>query len=258
MSVIPEKLMLQKSDHGRMSWLDPSTGKPSLIEGAAAGYFRMQGFNVPYLMPSMRTRGGDSSFYWSILNSCLLAAMFDKYDHKNSLNREILDDICGWGVRVSGIGMMKVKSPFSGEMCELSHSKNHEEAISFAGMRLRDTIEKNLIMILPKCLSKHGLTRDLFGEELTPKEITRKAMILIDILGIDKIIGIQKFRALKFWRDANSRGWPDLMIWNSEELFFIEVKGPNDKISPDQKKVFEELESIGFKCKKLDVLKNRA
>jgi hypothetical protein len=40
-----------------------------------------------------------------------------------------------------------------------------------------------------------------------------------------------------FWE--RQPGWPDLFITNDKEYFFVEVKGPNDKLSLDQMNWFE-------------------
>ncbi len=46
---------------------------------------------------------------------------------------------------------------------------------------------------------------------------------------------------------THSKGFPDLMVWNDEELFFVEVKSPNDHLSPIQFFWDEVLNKVGIR-----------
>ncbi len=48
---------------------------------------------------------------------------------------------------------------------------------------------------------------------------------------------------------THSKGFPDLMVWNELELFFVEVKSPNDHLSPIQYFWNEVLNSLGISSK---------
>jgi len=48
---------------------------------------------------------------------------------------------------------------------------------------------------------------------------------------------------------THSKGFPDLMVWNADELFFVEVKSPNDHLSPIQYFWNEVLNSAGIESK---------
>ncbi len=48
---------------------------------------------------------------------------------------------------------------------------------------------------------------------------------------------------------THSKGFPDLMVWNEETLFFVEVKSPNDQLSPIQYFWNEVLNSVGITSK---------
>lgn len=48
---------------------------------------------------------------------------------------------------------------------------------------------------------------------------------------------------------SHSKGFPDLMVWNDDELFFVEVKSPNDHLSPIQFFWDEVLNSVGIVSK---------
>ncbi|MEY4384554.1 MAG: DNA-directed polymerase [Bacteroidota bacterium] len=52
---------------------------------------------------------------------------------------------------------------------------------------------------------------------------------------------------------THSKGFPDLMVWNDEELFFVEVKSPNDHLSPIQFFWDEVLNHVGIHSKILRI-----
>lgn len=49
---------------------------------------------------------------------------------------------------------------------------------------------------------------------------------------------------------THAKGFPDLMVWNEQELFFVEVKSPNDHLSPIQFFWNEVLNNVGI-CSKI-------
>ncbi|MGJ7523334.1 VRR-NUC domain-containing protein [Variovorax sp. LT1P1] len=63
-------------------------------------------------------------------------------------------------------------------------------------------------------------------------------------LGLFRAAGVDLLHriATKFSQDPYEyrRGWPDLTLWRGNELRFIEVKAPGDRIQPSQRKVIEE------------------
>ena len=61
-----------------------------------------------------------------------------------------------------------------------------------------------------------------------------RARILIEILPVDVIKRILKYLAGNYWK--RYLGWPDLLVYNEAEFFFVEVKSSNDKLSEEQKK----------------------
>jgi Holliday junction resolvase-like predicted endonuclease len=57
---------------------------------------------------------------------------------------------------------------------------------------------------------------------------------------------------MNYWR--NFCGWPDLLVYNQDKFFFVEVKSSNDKLSEDQKNwLLGNNEHMGFKVKLLKV-----
>jgi hypothetical protein len=51
--------------------------------------------------------------------------------------------------------------------------------------------------------------------------------------------------------EENTRGFPDLMIWNAQEIQFVEIKGPKDTLSNQQLYNLRLLERVGINCKVL-------
>lgn len=62
-----------------------------------------------------------------------------------------------------------------------------------------------------------------------------KARKMISILDHGDIIKILKYLIKDYW--ARYCGWPDLLVYNEERYFFVEVKSSRDKLSEDQKKM---------------------
>jgi len=61
----------------------------------------------------------------------------------------------------------------------------------------------------------------------------QKARQVMSILGLDNIRKVLNYMAMDYWK--NFCGWPDLLVYNDKEFFFVEVKSRNDKLSEDQK-----------------------
>lgn len=244
--VIPSEIKLTKTtSKGRKCWIDPQTGEETLIEGAAAGFLRQHGFQVPYSEPTRRQKGGDSGFYWAILNSCVLAVMFNTYDHRDHLHKDIFEDIFYDGLRLRRLNLPKANCPVTGRMREKARIDDHERALSAVSQRTVAEIEKNLKAILPKYLSNYGIPRTCFGEDLTPANMADIVMPIFDSLGVEKLISLQIYRSEKNLT-VEGRGWPDLALWNSKDFLFVEVKGLNDKLQAHQKARLDDLNALGI------------
>jgi hypothetical protein len=64
-------------------------------------------------------------------------------------------------------------------------------------------------------------------------ETARKVMHVIKAEGLIRVL---KYLSLDYWK--NFCGWPDLLVFNSRDFFFVEVKSSKDKLSEDQKNWF--------------------
>lgn len=80
---------------------------------------------------------------------------------------------------------------------------------------------------LPK---SEELRQYLWAHKERDIEISKK---VISILGSSNIKKILIYLNLSYWK--NYCGWPDLLVYNPNEFFFVEVKSSNDKLSEDQK-----------------------
>lgn len=60
-----------------------------------------------------------------------------------------------------------------------------------------------------------------------------KARQLISLLSADDVLRILRYLVADYW--GRYVGWPDLVIYNQEGLFFAEVKSSRDKLREDQK-----------------------
>ncbi|XOK59233.1 VRR-NUC domain-containing protein [Paenibacillus elgii] len=56
---------------------------------------------------------------------------------------------------------------------------------------------------------------------------------IVEILPIDAIMRVLEYLVKDYW--DRFCGWPDLLVYNSSEYFFVEVKSSGDKLSSDQK-----------------------
>jgi len=232
-------------------WIDPQTGKETAIEGAVSGYFRQRGFHVPYNEAIGKQIGGDSGFYWCILNSCLLAVMFENYDHRNPLHKNVFEDIFT-GLRLRRFAMPSVRNPVTGKVTEMARIDDHEAAVAGAAQRSVDDIERNLKAIVPKYLSKYKVPRTCFGEDLTPSRMVKSILPVFESLGLEMLLALQVYRSEKNFA-VEGRGWPDLAVWNSKDFAFVEVKGPNDRLQAHQRARLEEINALGISAYTLNV-----
>lgn len=69
-----------------------------------------------------------------------------------------------------------------------------------------------------------------------------KARTIIQILPVVIIKRILRFLVENYWN--RYCGWPDLLVYNEHEYFFVEVKSSKDKLSEDQKEWIKENYSI--------------
>jgi hypothetical protein len=75
-----------------------------------------------------------------------------------------------------------------------------------------------------------SLRQYLWAHELQKIE---KARIIVQVLPVDTIKKILQYLVENYW--SRFCGWPDLLVYNNQEYFFVEVKSSKDKLSDDQK-----------------------
>lgn len=82
-------------------------------------------------------------------------------------------------------------------------------------------------------------------------EVARK---IVQIMSLENIKSILLYMTRNYWK--NFCGWPDLIVYNEVELFFVEVKSSNDKLSEDQKNwLLGNHEHMHFKTKIFKIAK---
>jgi hypothetical protein len=59
-----------------------------------------------------------------------------------------------------------------------------------------------------------------------------RARALIEILSPQTIIAILDYLCADYW--GRYLGWPDLLLWRSDQVLFVEVKASSDKLSAEQ------------------------
>lgn len=75
-----------------------------------------------------------------------------------------------------------------------------------------------------------------------------KARAVMKIIGLSNLRKILHYLSMNYWK--NFCGWPDLIVYDDQEFFFVEVKSSNDKLSEDQKNwLLGNFEHMGFKSK---------
>lgn len=65
-------------------------------------------------------------------------------------------------------------------------------------------------------------------------EDVEKAKVIVSILPVDIIFKILEYLIEDYW--GRYCGWPDLLVYDEKNFFFVEVKSSGDKLSEDQKK----------------------
>lgn len=86
------------------------------------------------------------------------------------------------------------------------------------------------------------------------KKDVLKAKKVMSILGLSNLQKLLHYMAMDYWK--NYCGWPDLLVFNNTDFFFVEVKSRNDKLSKDQKHwLLGNHEHMGFKVKIVKVSK---
>ena len=102
-------------------------------------------------------------------------------------------------------------------------------------------------------VSKH-LRDYLWVYNDSSEEITRK---FLEIVPDEITFKILRWGIEHFW--DRQPGWPDLFVVKNSEYFFVEVKGPNDKLSPDQIAWFKwVVDNKIFKCVICKIKKNHS
>ncbi|MBR5504189.1 MAG: VRR-NUC domain-containing protein, partial [Methanobrevibacter sp.] len=71
-----------------------------------------------------------------------------------------------------------------------------------------------------------------------------KIRVLINYLENDQILSIMEYMAKDFIH--HKRGFPDIIVWNSEELFFVEVKSKGDTLTKKQTRVHKIMLNLGI------------
>lgn len=97
-----------------------------------------------------------------------------------------------------------------------------------------------------------NLRNYLWGHD--PYDVER-ARSLIEILEPTSIRSILEYLIGDYWK--RYLGWPDLLIYNQDTYYFVEVKGKRDKLSDDQKQwVIDNSEILKLPFKVVKIHKN--
>lgn len=242
---IPREIEITRtSDKGRMCWVDPQTGKTTLIEKAVAGYFRKNGLIVPY---------GESlkaETYGHAFNAFMLSLMFEKYDHKNFEHKEIFEDLL--------VGNLKLYSRPALKVADRTWAyvepriEEHKKRFAEAKERTAEQIHANLKTVWKYFVQREKLGRSYFGGDLAPGSMVPFIFSLYTSLGVDRFLKCEDLRVS--WRSQGQMlGWPDLAIWSENNFAFIEVKGPNDYLRGHQKVCLEALKKMDIRAEVLKV-----
>ena len=71
-----------------------------------------------------------------------------------------------------------------------------------------------------------------------------KIRIVVNYLENDQILTIMEYMAKDYIHHRS--GFPDIMVWNNEELFFVEVKSKGDTLTKKQTRLHKVLLSTGI------------
>ena len=84
-----------------------------------------------------------------------------------------------------------------------------------------------------------------------------KARRVLSIIGASHLKKILEYMVMDYWQ--NFCGWPDLLVYNDDEFFFVEVKSSGDILSEDQKRWLQgNCTYMGFETKLFKVGKTKA
>lgn len=90
----------------------------------------------------------------------------------------------------------------------------------------------------------HGTINPLIEWERLDFDLIR---VLVERISVKSLSSV--FEQLWINIATHCKGFPDLMVWNEYELFFVEVKSPNDHLSPIQYFWNEVINSSGIESK---------
>ena len=76
----------------------------------------------------------------------------------------------------------------------------------------------------------YGLRQYLWAHQV---EDIKKAQKVISILPNQIVVNILTYLVENYW--GHYLGWPDLLVYNKDQFFFVEVKSSGDRLSEDQK-----------------------
>lgn len=96
-----------------------------------------------------------------------------------------------------------------------------------------------------RVLSEHqGKLNPLIEWEVLDLDLIKTFLNRVSVKALQKVLE-------QLWVNVatHAKGFPDLMIWNEKELFFVEVKSPNDHLSPIQFFWNEVLNNVGITSK---------
>lgn len=95
----------------------------------------------------------------------------------------------------------------------------------------------------------YGFRQFLWAHRQEDIDKAKKVMLA---LGVENLRKVLDYMSMDYWH--NFCGWPDLLVYNDNELFFAEVKSSKDKLSEDQKNwLLGNSEHMGFTAKILKI-----
>ncbi|MFM9901535.1 MAG: VRR-NUC domain-containing protein [Polaromonas sp.] len=203
------EIQLNRSNHPRQ-WLNPLTGKSCSVEQAVLDGFSVDGW---------RGFSGEGGLILNLIKSMSFKVVAPRH-------------------RATYIEALYAQNVAFAE-------DRYEKAFLLETLASSD--EATIIKNFDFMASSHVVTEGYGGSSSI-----NKTSMLDFFPGLEQWMFVGLFRAAgtqlihriasKFSEDPYEyrRGWPDITMWRDEELRFVEVKAPRDKIQASQKKVIEE------------------
>ena len=191
------------------------------VEEFAARHFRRSGFEVTFL-ESAPFHVLFSVYFWSVIQ--------DRCDRRvrtvGILDRQAYDQH-----RPSEVIWIRLPSDFG----TADYARRRAKAITKHLAAIAETSAELLRLFDNWLAPSVGLRQYLWADRRETVETARKLIELIPPVVLKTVLG---YLVLNYW--GHRSGWPDLLVYRTNQWFLAEVKSCSDKLNENQKRWIED------------------